>query len=594
MTYTFKLARRLAVSRRFGMLFALLFAAGCAGENTMAPDGTSGNSGTPASLQVYPRSIVVQTNQSVKFRGRARTRDGTSIVTQIAWASTGGVMNPDGTFSSPTAGTFKVVGRGRGWKNSDTSTVTVVTPPSDLAGITVSPGSASLLINATKTFTASGVLADGSTTQIGATWTATGGTVDAAGVYTAGSLPGTYRVVAATTDGSRADTAVVTVTAPTLTKVVLLPASFSLTTGGTKQLTTYGVNSIGDTVAPSVTFSATGGTVNSTGLYTAGTTAGTYRVIAKSGTLADTAAVTLTAPAPAPTPSASTGSMVLGAHDLLRTSVVTAGGGWLRVTLDAYSASSIVTRIATARTNKYKLMLALTGGSHSNYLTNGVFDRAKWEAQLATFNTATIRDAVAKGVADGTIMGNSVMDEPQVCADPGSGGNTWGPCGTMTKARVDSLCADVKRIFPTLPAGVAHRHDKFEPTKSYRICDFLIDSYASEFGSVTTYRDAGLALAQRDHHAIIFSLGILDGGTRDQTGTWDCAGTGGMGTFYPHCRMTATQVRDFGLVLGPAGCAGLLMWRYDSDFMANTENQLAFKDVASRLASLPARSCTRQ
>ena len=72
----------------------------------------------------------------------------------------------------------------------------------------------------------------------------------------------------------------------------------------------------------------------------------------------------------------------------------------------------------------------------------------------------------------------------------------------------------MKRIFPTLPTGVAHRHDKFEPTKSYRICDFLIDSYASEFGSVTAYRDAGLALAQRDHHAIIFSLGILDGGTR--------------------------------------------------------------------------------
>jgi hypothetical protein len=279
----------------------------------------------------------------------------------------------------------------------------------------------------------------------------------------------------------------------------------------------------------------------------------------------------------------------LGAYGLLSTSVKTAGGGQFRSTLDSYSASGIVTRIATARTNKYKLMLALTGGPHSNYMTNGVFDLSKWEAKLATFNTSTIRNAVAQGVADGTIMGNSVMDEPQVCGGP----NTWGPCGTMTKAKVDAMCADVKRIFPTLPAGVSHRHDKFEPTKSYRICDFLIDSYASEFGSVTTYRDAGLALAQRDHHAIIFSMGVLDGGTRDQTGTWDCVGTGGMGTFYPHCRMTATQVRDFGLVLGPAGCAGLLLWRYDATFFGRTDNQASFRTIADALAKLPAKACRR-
>jgi hypothetical protein len=286
--------------------------------------------------------------------------------------------------------------------------------------------------------------------------------------------------------------------------------------------------------------------------------------------------------------------MVLGAFNLLNTTPETAGGGQLRLSLDAYNASGIVSRIATARTNKYKLMLALTGGSHDNYMTNGVFDRAKWEAKLATYNTATIRNAVAQGVADGTIIGNSVMDEPNVCADPGSGGNTWGPCGTMSKARVDSLCADVKQVFPTLPVGVAHRHDKFEPTKSYRICDFIIDSYGSGSGSVTAFRDAGLALAQRDRHAVIFSLGILDGGTADLTGTWDCAGTGGMGTFGRHCRMTATQVRDYGLILGPVGCAGLLMWRYDADFMASPDNQLAFKEVASRLASLPAKACVRQ
>ena len=49
-----------------------------------------------------------------------------------------------------------------------------------------------------------------------------------------------------------------------------------------------------------MTYSATGGTITTGGLYTAGSTAGTFRVIAaqQGGTLADTAAVTITAPPP--------------------------------------------------------------------------------------------------------------------------------------------------------------------------------------------------------------------------------------------------------------------------------------------------------
>jgi hypothetical protein len=56
--------------------------------------------------------------------------------------------------------------------------------------------------------------------------------------------------------------------------------------------------------------------------------------------------------------------------------------------------------------------------------------------------------------------------------------------------------------------------------------------------------------------------------------------------------MTAQQVRDWGIVLGSAGCA-LTMWRYDPEFMANPENVQAFRDVAAQLATVRARSCGR-
>jgi hypothetical protein len=103
-----------------------------------------------------------------------------------------------------------------------------------------------------------------------------------------------------------------TPTAPTLSRVELSPSTASVTAGGTFQFSAIGRLSDNSTTPVGVTYSATGGTISSGGLYTAGSTAGTYRVIAvRTGdTLADTSVVTVTggttapaptAPAPAPT-----------------------------------------------------------------------------------------------------------------------------------------------------------------------------------------------------------------------------------------------------------------------------------------------------
>jgi hypothetical protein len=315
-------------------------------------------------------------------------------------------------------------------------------------------------------------------------------------------------------------------------------------------------------------------------------------VIAKVGELADTSTVTVTVPLGGGTPV----GLPFGAYRLLLSGT---SPGVLTLSAEMNFPSTIVSWIDGARQKGVRVMLVMTGGSHTATkpgcclsVINGVlqFDRAKWEATLQTFNTAAIRDAIANGVADGTIVGATVMDEPYVSG--GGDGNTWGPPGTMTKARVDSLCTSVQKIFPTLRAGVEHQHNLFEPTKSYRVCQFIVDQYSARFGDVAAWRDAGLAMGTRDHHSILFSLNVLNGGVQDRDGTWDCAGTGGLGLYAPNCRMTANQVRNFGLALGLAGC-GLFMWRYDAAFMTNSENQQAFKDVAAQMATAPGRACRR-
>jgi hypothetical protein len=361
-----------------------------------------------------------------------------------------------------------------------------------------------------------------------------------------------------------------------------------------------------------VVWRATGGQVDSAGLFRAGAAPGKYRIIAAMADrpVADTSTISIavppapspttlvtppsppaasTAPAPAPAP-AGTG-IPFGPYGAWEGDELKANTGVFNLSIGAFTPGNIIPRLRQARATHHKVILAMTGGSHNQYKTAGVFDFSKWLAKMDTYDRDDIREAIAQGVADGTIIGNSVMDEPHNTVAQSS----WGPKGTMTKALVDSMCAHVKQLFPTLPVGVVHDHEVFQPQQSYHACEFLLDQYAARKGDVTKFRDEALAMARRDQMAIIFSLNVIDGGVQAaRDGNWDCDPTvsSGRGTFAPNCRMTAQQVRDWGIVLGSAGCA-LTLWRYDPEYMADPANVASFREVAAKLASLPSRSCGR-
>jgi aryl-phospho-beta-D-glucosidase BglC (GH1 family) len=85
----------------------------------------------------------------------------------------------------------------------------------------------------------------------------------------------------------------------TETGVVVTPSTTGVTTGSTRQFTAQAVDQFGNSLAsqPAFTWSVSGaGTVSTTGLYTAPTTAGTATVKATSGSFSGSAAVTVTAP----------------------------------------------------------------------------------------------------------------------------------------------------------------------------------------------------------------------------------------------------------------------------------------------------------
>jgi hypothetical protein len=158
--------------------------------------------------------------------------------------------------------------------------------------VSVSPGTVSLQPTGQTLFSA----AVSGTTNTAVTWTTSGGTVNNGGLYTAPTTAGTYTVTATSSaDLSKSGSAVVTVSQPSPVSISLSPDMASLQTGGQQQFTA----TISGTSNTAVTWSASGGMITTSGLYTAPTVAGTYTVTAVSAansTMSSSATVSVSAP----------------------------------------------------------------------------------------------------------------------------------------------------------------------------------------------------------------------------------------------------------------------------------------------------------
>jgi hypothetical protein len=243
------------------------------------------------------------------------------------------------------------------------------------------------------------------------------------------------------------------------------------------------------------------------------------------------------------------------------------------------SVAGVVTQITAARAYGMHLVLCLAGCAHDPVKTNGKFDLTKWKAAIALYNTATIRNAIAQAVSDGTVIGNELIDEPEI-AD-------WG--GVLTKPMLDGMASYVTTIFPTLPQGVGTGGTAsytWRTTERYAVVDFVIAQFAQRNGDAATYRSNVLARAALEGWTPAFSLNLLNGGTPGTT----CSA--GVGTNAGLCRMTAAQVTSYGKALGPSGCV-MVMWKYEDAFFARSDNQQAFRDVAGALSLSPRRRCVR-
>lgn len=300
----------------------------------------------------------------------------------------------------------------------------------------------------------------------------------------------------------------------------------------------------------------------------------------------------------APPPTIKSGQ-VFGPSGLVATTTGIAPYGW--TVLPGGSGASVLAGLRWAAANNIKAKINLPGGSHSSSedgtgpnlsIINDTlrFDPKKWHDRVdAVFSTPGVKDSLLKYWSKGLVSGFSVMDEPHVS---GLGdGNTWGPRGTMTKVRVDSLCQYIKNKIPSIPVGVDHQAQAFEPDKNYKVCDFVVNQWSVRTGDRKQWVAFSDSVAKRQGTQTLYSINWRNGGAQDRDGVWDCGGAP-KGQSSPNCAMTPDTVKASLLHLGTLSRGGMMMWNYDA--ATATRNQVVSQAVADSLKKIPYKPLKRR
>jgi hypothetical protein len=171
---------------------------------------------TVASLTISPKTgATLAPGATRQFSTTATWSDLATRAVGVTYTATGGTISSSGLYTAgQLIGSFMVIAN-CGCGRADTAAVSIaaVVVPAQLTRLTISPKTATVNAGATQQFAATANWSTGATSLPPIAYSATGGVVTSAGLWTAPSTSGTYKVILAHSGGTLRDTATVTVAA---------------------------------------------------------------------------------------------------------------------------------------------------------------------------------------------------------------------------------------------------------------------------------------------------------------------------------------------------------------------------------------------
>jgi beta-glucanase (GH16 family) len=291
------------------------------------------------SITLTPATSTIYAGQTAQYTAVGKDQNGTTMTITPTWSVTGGTISTSGLYTGSTAGSFTVKATSGTVSGTATVTVTAATTGYAVPGVIQAESYATMFGIQTETTTdANGGLnvgwidvADYMTYTVNvatagtysvsfrvAGWASTGrislqnasnttltsanvpnggtgayqvwSTVAGENTFTLAAGVQTIRIYATGSPWNINWFEIKSVATPVLTTITVSPATVTFSTGQTLQFTASGKDQNGAAIAFTPSWTATGGTISSSGLYT-GSTAGTFTVKATSGTVSASANV---------------------------------------------------------------------------------------------------------------------------------------------------------------------------------------------------------------------------------------------------------------------------------------------------------------
>ena len=237
--------------------------------------------------------------------------------------------------------------------------------------------------------------------------------------------------------------------------------------------------------------------------------------------------------------------------------------------------SSFLPVLATAKAKGARLAIKLTGGSASHVKNaDGTFNFTKWKALVDKYKSVTT--SFAPYIADGTILGHYLIDEPNMA-------HRWGG-KEVPQATIEAMAKYSKQIFPSMPTLV-----RVVPTwlasapVTYTYLDAGWAQYTAVKGDAARWVAAEASAAKSKGLGMAVSLNVLNGGN---------GSSGIRGTESGKSSMSASELRSYGgALLSQTYSCAFFQWAYNATYFGRSDIKAAMSELSAKARGHTKTSC---
>lgn len=269
-------------------------------------------------------------------------------------------------------------------------------------------------------------------------------------------------------------------------------------------------------------------------------------------------------PEPQPEPPATSGSLMFGPYGLPASQLGSFSGA-VRVV----SPDNVLSNLRAARKAGARVILRLTAVDLQN--ADGSFSLAKWKAAVDRF----ARVDLSSFADDGTIAGHLLIQGPDRAG-------RWGG-RRIPHATLDEMARYSRERWATVPTMVDAAAPWLATTASWRSLDAVSVVYSASAGDAADWVERQAAAAARARLGLVVGMNVLNGGT---------SASGIAGTQPGKYAMSATQLRNWGsLLVAESRACGFVLQRYQSRYFGRSDVQGALAELGRKAGSRQASSC---